>query len=238
MAIREQVIAYRDGDVELEGIFCCDDERPGPLPAVLIAHAWGGRDEFVARKAHRLAWHGYAAFALDMFGKGRRGQTVEECQALIGPFMGDRALLARRIQAAVATVRNLPQVDARRVAAIGFCFGGLCVLDLARSGADVRGVVSFHGLLPPNGLPPKKIGAKVLVLHGNDDPMAPTEAVVALGKELTAAGADWQLHNYGGTMHAFTNPEANNAAFGTLYNAAADRRSWKSMLAFLEEVLR
>lgn len=238
MAIREQVIEYKDGDAVLEGVFCHDDSRTGPLPVVLIAHAWGGRDEFVVRKAHRLAWQGYAAFALDMFGKGVRGTTVEECQKLIGPFMGNRALLAQRIKTAVATAQKLPQVDARRVAAIGFCFGGLCVLDLARSGADVRGVVSFHGLLPPTGLPPAKITAKVLALHGNDDPMAPTDAVVAFGKEMTAAGADWQLHNYGGTMHAFTNPEANNPGFGTLYNSAADRRSWRSLLNFLEEVLR
>ena len=112
------------------------------------------------------------------------------------------------------------------------------MLDLARSGADVRGVVSFHGLLSPSGLPATKIKSKVLILHGNDDPMAPTEAVVAIGKELSAAGADWQLHNYGGTVHAFTNPEADNPAFGTVYNAAADRRSWKSLLNFLEEVLR
>lgn len=238
VAIREQVIEYKDGDTVLEGILCYDDSRPGPLPAVLISHAWNGRDEFASRKAHRLAWHGYAAFALDMFGKGKRGSTAEECQALIGPFMGDRAKLANRIQAAVSTVKALPQVDSRRVAALGFCFGGLCVLDLARSGADVRGVVSFHGLLSPSGLPATKIKSKVLILHGNDDPMAPTEAVVAIGKELSAAGADWQLHNYGGTVHAFTNPEADNPAFGTVYNAAADRRSWKSLLNFLEEVLR
>ncbi len=238
MAIREQVIEYKDGDAVLEGVFCYDDARAGPLPVVLIAHAWNGRDEFASRKAHRLAWHGYAAFALDMFGKGKRGKTVEECQALIGPFMGNRAALATRIKSAMTTVNKLPQVDARRVAAIGFCFGGLCVLDLARSGADIRGVVSFHGLLHPAGLPPAKITSKVLVLHGNDDPMAPTENVVAFGKEMTAANVDWQLHNYGGTLHAFTNPEANSPAAGMAYSSAADRRSWKSLLNFLEEALR
>ena len=239
MALREQLIEYRDGDAVLEGFFCYDDARPGPLPAVLISHAWGGRDEFVERKARRLAWHGYATFALDMYGKGKRGHSVEENQKLMGPLVQDRALLARRIGAALATVKDLAQVDARRVAAMGFCFGGLCVLDLARSGVDVRGVVSFHGLLKPNGLEnPAKIGAKILILHGYDDPMAPPEDVLAVAKEFTSMGADWQLHAYGHTVHAFTNPEARDQASGLAYNDAADRRSWHSLLGFLDEVLR
>jgi dienelactone hydrolase len=238
MTIKEELVKYRDGDVTCEGFFCYDASRAGPLPAVLISHDWSGRNEFVARKARRLAWHGYAAFALDMYGGGKQGKTVAENQALIAPFMAERASLARRITAALTAVRGLPQVDAKRVAAMGFCFGGLCVLDLARSGADIRGVASFHGLLKPNGLPPQSIKSKVLVMHGYDDPMAPPEDVLALGKELTAAGADWQLHAYGNTMHAFANPAADNPSFGTLYNANADRRSWHSMLQFFEEALR
>jgi dienelactone hydrolase len=238
MSIREQEIQYRDGDINCAGFLCYDAARPGPLPAVLISHAWGGRDEFVKRKARRLAWHGYAAFALDMYGDAKQGSTTEECQALIAPFMADRSVLARRIGAALTTVRGLSQVDGKRVAAMGFCFGGLCVLDLARSGADVRGVASFHGLLGPSGLPSKPITSKVLVMHGYDDPMAPPDQVLALAKELTAAGADWQLHAYGQTVHAFTNPDANNPAFGTVYNAEADRRSWKTLISFLEETLR
>ena len=238
MAIREQLIEYREGQALLEGFFCHDDSRPGPQPLVLISHAWGGRDEFVERKARRLAWHGYAAFALDMFGKGKRGATTEECSALITPFMQDRALLARRITAALEAVTGLAQVDSRRIAAMGFCFGGLCVLDLARSGADVRGVASFHGLLKPSGLPARKIGAKVLIMHGYDDPMAPPEDVLAIAQELTAAGADWQVHAYGNTRHAFTNPQAHDDSLGLKYNEAADRRSWHSLMQFLEEVLR
>ncbi len=136
-------------------------------------------------------------------------------------------------------MKSLPQVDARRVAAMGYCFGGMCVLDLARSGADVRGVVSIHGLLKPNGLPPaKNIPAKVLILHGYDDPMAPPEDVLAIGKEFTQVGADWQLHAYGGTMHSFTNPAANNPAAGMKYNEKAQRRSWHSLIQHLDEVLR
>lgn len=236
MTIREQAVEYRDGSAVLEGVLFYDDGRKGPLPAVLVAHAWNGRDEYSVRKARELAEAGYVGFAIDMFGKGRHGQTVEECQALIGPFMQDRAALARRMHTAVATVRGFAQVDGRRVAAIGYCFGGLCVLDLARSGADVAGVVSFHGLLKPSGLPTTQVSAKVLVLHGHDDPMAPPDDVVALGKEFTAAGADWQVHIYGGTMHAFTNPHADNPAFGTVYNAKADQRSGKALQAFLAEI--
>jgi len=236
--MREQLINYREGETELEGFLCYEETRPGPLPAVLISHAWGGRDEFVADKARQLARLGYAGFALDVYGKGRRGSSREENARLIEPFMQNRALLARRMQAALGAVRDLPQVDERRIAAMGFCFGGLCVLDLARSGADLRGVVSFHGLLKPSGLPARTIVAKVLVLHGHDDPMAPVDDVVALEQELTEAGADWQLHAYGGTMHAFTNPAANDPDFGTVYQPAADRRSWTALLDFLEEVLR
>jgi dienelactone hydrolase len=239
MAIRERLIEYRDGSTLLEGFFCYDDSRPGPLPGLLIGHDWSGRGEFVERKARRLAWHGFATFALDMFGKGKRGTTNAECSALIAPFVQDRALLARRVTAALTATKELPEVAARRIAAMGFCFGGMCVLDLARSGADLRGVASLHGLLKPAGLPSQgKIRAKVLVLHGYDDPMGPPEDVLAIAKELTAGGADWQLHAYGNTTHAFTNPHAHDTAGGMVYNEAADRRSWHSVLQFLDEVLR
>jgi dienelactone hydrolase len=237
MSIKEELVNYRDGDVNCEGFFCYDASRSGPLPAVLISHDWSGRNEFVARKARRLAWHGYAAFALDMYGGAKQGKSVEENQGLMGPLMADRAALAKRINAALSAVRALPQVDAKRIAAMGFCFGGLCVLDLARSGADVRGVASFHGLLKPSGLPGKPIKSKVLVMHGYDDPMAPPEEVLAFAKEFTAAGADWQLHAYGNTVHAFSNPQASTAGV-MAYKPEADRRSWHSLLGFLEEVLR
>jgi dienelactone hydrolase len=238
MTIHEELVKYRDGDLECEGLLCYDSNRLGPLPAVMICHDWTGRGEFMARKAHRLAWHGYAAFALDMYGGGKLGNTVDEKRALMEPLKNNRAALAKRINAALDAVRKLSIVDAKRIAAMGFCFGGLCVLDLARSGADVRGVASFHGLLTPNGLPANKIKAKTLVMHGYDDPMAPPEDVLAFAKEFTTAGSDWQLHAYGHTKHAFANPQANDASHGLLYNADADRRSWKTLLNFLEEVLR
>jgi dienelactone hydrolase len=236
--MREQYIEYRDGEVLLEGFLCYDEALPGPRPAVIINHAWGGRDDFAERKARRLAWQGYACFAMDNFGKGKRGGNPEECSALMMPFMKDRAMLLKRLKAGLATVRAMPIADARRVAAIGFCFGGLCALDLARSDADIRGAVSFHGMLKPSGLTEPKMRTKVLMLHGYDDPMAPPEDVLAIAKEFTTAGADWQLHAYGQTVHAFTNPMANNRAGGMQYDEAADRRSWHAMEEFLAEVLK
>jgi dienelactone hydrolase len=230
-------INYLDGDVALEGFFAYDDSISGRRPAVLISHAWGGRDAFVMEKAKKIAQLGYAAFALDMYGGGKTGSNPEENSRLMQPFMADRALLQRRITAALSAVKLLPWADDKKMAAIGFCFGGLCVLDLARTGADIQGVVSFHGLLtPPDNLQNIPIKAKVLVLHGHDDPMAPVEAVVKLEQELTAAGADWQIHAYGQTMHAFTNPMANDPNFGTVYHAVAEKRSWQSMVNFFNEI--
>lgn len=239
MAIHEQLIDYGDGTTTCKGFLAYDDSRPGPLPAVLISHAWGGREEVFNQKARDLARLGYAGFALDMYGNGRCGTSMEENGALMQPFIADRVLLARRINAAVTAAAALPQVDSRRIGAMGYCFGGLCVLDLARSGANVRGVVSVHGLLkPPGAAPAAKITAKILVLHGHDDPMVPVEDVVAFEREMTAADVDWQVHAYGRTMHAFTDPRANNAAFGLMYNPDAERRAAASLLDFFEEVLR
>lgn len=237
MAIICDTVDYRDDDTLLEAFWAYDDSYDGRRPAVLINHAWGGRDAFVEEKAKKLAGLGYVGFALDVYGKGVRGGSKEENAKLMQPFMQDRAMLQKRLLAALTAVKSLASVDAANVAAIGFCFGGLCVLDLARSGADLKGVVSFHGLLGAPEQPAKgRIQAKVLALHGYDDPMVPADQVLALEQELTAAGADWQLHAYGNTMHAFTNPVANDPDFGTVYNAVADRRSWYSMVGFLDEI--
>jgi dienelactone hydrolase len=236
--MREQSIEYRDGDALLEGFLCYDETLPGPRPAVLICHAYGGRDEFVERKARRLAWQGYACFALDNYGKGKRGRTPEESSALMAPFMKDRKLLLTRLQAGLAAAQSMPIIDARRIAVMGFCFGGLCALDLARSDADIRGAASFHGILKPSGLTEPKVRARVLMLHGYDDPLAPPEDLLAIAREFTAAGADWQVHAYGHTVHAFTNPLAHNRAGGMQYDEAAERRSWHALEEFLSEILK
>lgn len=236
--MREQYIEYRDGDTLLEGFFCFDESMPGPRPTVLICHPAAGRDEFVERKARRLAWQGYACFALDNYGKGIRGTSFEENQRLMAPLMQDRRKLLARLRAGLATATSLPIVDSRRVAVTGFCFGGLCALDLARADADIRGAVSFHGLLKPSGFTEPKIRAKVLILHGHEDPLAPPEEMLAVARELTAAGADWQLHVYGHTAHAFTNPKAQDRERGLQYDEPADRRSWHTLEEFLGEVLK
>ena len=238
MAIVSNTVNYLDGGTLLQALFAFDDSFEERRPAVLICHAWGGRDEFVDNKAKQLAELGYVAFALDMYGQGILGASLEENAALMQPFIGDRQLLQNRINAALYAVTLLPWVDDSKIAAIGFCFGGLCVLDLARMGADVKGVVSFHGLLnAPENIKKKPVTAKVLALHGHDDPMATADQIEAFTTEMTDLKVDWQLHSYGNTVHAFTNPKANNPALGTVYNETADKRAWQSMKNFLEEVL-
>ena len=234
--MQQQFIEYSHAGTVLEGFLASPAKAGERRPAVLVSHAWAGRDDFVIEKAKALAELGYAAFALDNYGKGVLGANNEENSNLIGPFMADRALLRDRLLAGLQTLRAQPGVDPDRIAIMGYCFGGLCALDLARSGADIRGAISFHGLFLPNGLEPRPITAKVLALHGYADPMVPPEQVVAFGKEMSDAGVDWQLHAYGGVLHAFTVPEANDPGFGTVYNASAERRSWRALVDFLAEI--
>lgn len=227
---------YQDGQ-ELQGFLAYDENYGQPRPAVLVAHDWSGRNEFACKKAKMLAEMGYVGFAIDMYGEARLAQTVEEKTRCIEPFIQDRVLLRERILAAFNAVAGLAQVDSKRIAAIGFCFGGLCVLDLARSGTDLKGVVSFHGLLNKSeNLPNEAISAKILVLHGYDDPMVRPEQVHAFCQEMTAAQADWQVHIYGSTQHAFANPEAHDKQLGTIYNARAERRALQAMGNFLAEL--
>lgn len=231
-----QKIDYQDGSTQLEGFLAIDNKFKGKRPAVLVAHDWSGKNEFACKKAEKLAELGYVGFALDMFGKGVNGTTKEEKSALIQPFMQDRNLLQQRLEAALTTVKKMDDVDTSKIAAIGFCFGGLCVLDLARSGADVKGVVSFHGLLLSRSQPSEKINAKILALHGYDDPMAKPEQVIEFANEMTEAKANWEINMYGNTMHAFTNPDANDPNFGTVYNKQAEARSWLAMKEFFAEI--
>lgn len=235
--IQERLIEYEHAGAGLEGLLAFDDTVAGTRPAVMVVHAWGGRSGFECDKARALAELGYVGFAADLYGKGVLGASVEENAGLMQPFLDDRALLQSRLTAALETLKSLPEVDSNRVAAIGYCFGGLCVLDMARIGADVKGVASFHGLFgAPGNTAGARIKAKVLALHGHEDPMVPVDAVVALEQELTEAGADWQIHVYGNAFHAFTNPEANNPDLGAIYNKSAAMRSWQTLVNFLEEL--
>ena len=181
MTIQTRTIDYQDGDVDLQGYLAWDDAVEGQRPGVMIAHAGAGRSDFENTKAEELAKLGYVGFALDNYGRGMLGTNTEENSALIQPFLDDRAMLQGRMQIALEVLKGLDEVDASRVAAIGFCFGGLCVLDLARTGTDIRGVVSFHGFFGVLGnFAGNKIRAKVLALHGWDDPMAPPDQVISL----------------------------------------------------------
>jgi dienelactone hydrolase len=235
--IKTEEVCYSHGTKNLVGFGAFDDSISGKRPGILLAHAWGGRDNFATEKAKYLAGLGYYALAIDMYGNGKTGSNNDENAALMNPFMEDRSLLKDRIFASLETIRSLDRVDNEKIGAIGFCFGGLCVLDLARSGVPVKGVVSFHGLLqaPLEG-ETKEITTKILALHGHNDPMATPDQVSQFTKEMTERKADWQIHIYGKTLHAFTNPEANDPGFGTVYSATADRRAFKSMENFFTEI--
>lgn len=238
MTISTRFIDYEHDGTALQAEFAADDAVSGPRPGILVCHNWAGRGDNDGRNARRLAELGYAGFAVDLYGKGVLGSGPEENAQLMQPFVDDRGFLQSRLAAAHAAMCDQPEVDASRTAVIGFCFGGLCALDMARAGLPVKAAVSFHGLFMPAGnLESPKIDAKVLILHGWDDPMATPDDVLAVTKEMTAAGADWQLHAYGHTKHAFTTPGANNPDMGTVYDADADRRSWLAMVNFLAEVL-
>ncbi|MDC0071618.1 dienelactone hydrolase family protein [Gammaproteobacteria bacterium] len=232
--MKTEEIHYKVGDKNMVGFVAYPDSNNSPL--VLIAHAWGGKDTFVHDRAKDLAMIGYTAMAVDMYGDGKVGADVSENEALMTPLISNRDNLKQRIQGALEIGRSLEGVDPTKVAAIGYCFGGLVVLDLARAGADVKGVVSFHGLLTPSSIADDGIKSKILVLHGERDPMVPLEMVDNFQKEMTGVNADWQLHSYGGTYHSFTNFEANDPSLGTQYNQDADKRSWRAMLNFFDEV--
>lgn len=235
--IQTAKIEYMHGDTLLEGFYAFDDQEVGKRPLVLVAHDWTGRNEFTENKAKQLAELGYVGFAMDMYGKGKLGKTTEEKAAFMAPLKDDRELLEARLLITLKEAKKLAQVDTDKIGAIGFCFGGLCVLDLARSGADVRGVVSFHGiLLAPEHVKKHDIKAKILALHGHDDPMVPPAQVLAFETEMTNANVDWQVHIYSQTMHAFMNPLANDPAFGTVYNPLVARRAEIAMQNFFKEI--
>jgi len=233
-----ELIEYHDGETQLEAYVAWDDSIAGPRPGVLVAHDWTGRRGFATDKADEMAALGYVGFALDMYGKGVFGSDgdVEGNSALMGPLAGDRTALRARMTSALETLKGLDVVDSLKIGAMGYCFGGMCVLELARAGADVGGVISIHGIFTPGDVPNNAITARVLCLHGQDDPMVPPEQVLDFENEMSAAGADWQMHAYGGTMHAFTNPDANDPGFGAVYNPVADRRATQSIRNFWEEI--
>lgn len=239
-AVQTRTVEYRQGDAVLEGFLAWDDAGPAKKPGVLVVHDWTGVGPYVKRRAGELARLGYVAFAADVYGKGVRPTDPKDAAREAGRYKADRKLLRARVLAGLAELRRQPNVQTDAVAAVGYCFGGTGVLELARAGADVRGVVSFHGGLdapdPDDG---KNIKAKVLLLHGAEDPFVPEAQVRAVEEELRKGGVDWQLVKYAGAVHAFTVPEAgSDPSKGAAYDARADRRSWTAMRDFLDELFR
>jgi dienelactone hydrolase len=231
---------YRCDDVNLRGYLALDDAAAAPRPGVVVFHEGLGLGEFAMERARRLAELGYVALAADMFGDRRQATNLQEVATLVGGLRAEPEKLRARGRAALSTLAALPQVDTRRIAAIGFCFGGSVVLELAREGADLKAAVSFHGVLSTK-MPAQsgRVKASVLVLNGAEDPLAPPDQVAAFENEMReAAVRDWQVISYGNTLHGFTNPAADGSMMRTaLYNEQADRRSWAAMRGLFDEVL-
>ncbi len=240
-ALVEKSVIYQQGGATLEGFHVYDYAVSGKRPAILVIHQWTGLSDYEKRRSRMLAEMGYNVFAADIYGQGIRPQ-VPEAGKEAGKYKGDRTLYRARLTAALDILKGDERTDPGKIAAIGYCFGGTGVLELARSGSGIAGVVSFHGALdaaPGMSAEAGKISSKVLVLHGADDPYAPAEQVAALQKEMTAAKADWQLVLYSGAVHSFTQKEAgDDNSKGAAYNASADRRSWAAMQAFFAELFK
>ena len=236
--VRTAVIEYRQGDTVLEGYLAHDGVVKGQRPGVLVVHEWSGINPYVKQRAEQLAKLGYVALAADIYGKGVRPRAPDEAAKVAAVYRNDRALMRARAQAALEVLRHHEGVDSKRIAAIGYCFGGTTVLELARNGADIAGVVSFHGGLDtPNPEDARNIKCKVLVLHGGDDPFVPAAQVAGFWQEMRKAGVDWQMIVYGGAVHSFTNPESgSDPSRGAAYSERADRRSWQAMRLFCGDI--
>lgn len=240
-ALVEKTVIYKQGDTELEGFHVYDDAVPGKRPAVLVIHQWTGLSDYEKRRSRMLAEMGYNVFAADIYGKGIRPQPPEAGKSA-GKYKGDRALYRERLTAALDLLKADVRTDTKKVAAIGYCFGGTGALELARAGADIAGVVSFHGALDTQaGMAAEKgrISTKILVLHGAVDPNVPPGQVAGFEKEMNEAGADYQFVAYSGAVHGFTQKEAgDDPSKGAAYNETADRRSWAAMNAFFAEIFK
>lgn len=237
--IQTEIVQYSDpisGD-DFQGVISWDRNIASLKPSILVSHAFAGQLEFEEQRTIELAESGYVAFALDVYGKGRRANTPDKALKLMAEMDANRALLLHRMNIAVQVLTAHAEVDNKRIGAIGFCFGGKCVLDLARSGTDdVHAVVSFHGLFDkPDITHAGDIKASILIQHGWLDPMARPEGMRALADELESRNADWQIHVYGQTGHSFTNPAATDREAGLFYQSLTHKRAWLSMLSFFDQ---
>lgn len=239
-AIKKEVVEYKHGDVVLEGYLVYDDLLKSKRPGILLVHEWWGHNKYARDRAEQLVNLGYVVFAIDMYGKGVITDKAKKAQELASPFYEDRQLMQDRAAVGLEILKKFRKVDPMKLGVMGYCFGGTVALELARSGADLDAVVCFHGgLSTPDSTAANNIRGDVLVLHGADDPFVPKSDVDNFIEEMKNAGVTWQLNQYSGAVHAFTNPEANiHKLDGVAYNYKADKRSWESMRSFFYDIFK
>jgi dienelactone hydrolase len=236
--VKTKTVGYRDGDVELQGFLAWDDAVKGKRPGVIVVHEWWGLNDYAKKRAEMLAKLGYVAFAIDMYGKGKVTDHPDQASAWMKQIADNAAAAQKRALLGLDILRRNALVDPTRIAAIGYCFGGATVMQMAYAGADLAGVVSFHGSLPvATDEQGRQIKAKILVAHGSADSFVPRERVAEFQQALDKAGADWQMITYGGARHGFTNPGADKYGVENIrYNKNADIRSWQEMRQFFADI--
>ncbi len=239
-----QTLSYKSDNTECNGFFAYDSKSSAKRPCILIAHAWMGQDDFVRNKAMAFAELGYVGFAIDLYGNGKEAKDTQEAASLMSPLFQNRKLLQTRLKAAYDFAMAHPMVDPSKIGGIGFCFGGLSIIELLRSGVDVKGVVSFHavlgnelhGMKANTVLIAKGIKGSLLILHGYNDPLVSQNDLLEIQKEMNDAKVDWQLYVYGHTAHAFTNPDADDEKSGLKFNQQTNDRAWTACFEFFDEI--
>jgi len=236
--IKTQTVEYKDGTAVLEGYLAYDDSIQGKRPGVLVVHEWTGLGNYVRSRCEQLAKLGYVAFAADIYGKADMPKDLKACMAVSTKYKTDRALMRQRVKAGLAQLQGNAMVDPTKIVAIGYCFGGTAVLELGRSGANVAGIVTFHGGLDnPAPADDKNIKAKVLICQGGDDQFT-LKDLPALKKSFSDAKLDYKVIEYAGAVHGFTNPDNKGDMQGVKYNEKADKKSWKDMMAFFKKIFK
>ena len=238
--IHKELVLYKDGDATLEGYIAYDESLVNTRPGVLVVHEYFGLNDYAKMRCDMLAKLGYFAFAADIYGKGVLAKTPEEAGKLAGIYRSDRNLMRSRINSALTEMKKQKLVDADKIAVIGYCFGGTTAIELGLSGADIKGIVSFHGGLEfPNSEDFKNIKGKVLICHGSDDPYATLDALMKVQTQLKEAGVNYQINIYSGAVHSFSNPASgSDPSKGVAYNEQADKRSWEAMKDFFAEIFK
>lgn len=240
-AVTGKAVTYKANGLTMKGYLASDSAVKGKRPAVLVVHEWWGHDDYARTRARKLAELGYTALAVDMYGAGKQAHDPDHAKAMATAVRQDPAGAKQRFDAALAFLKKQPTVDSNNIAAIGYCFGGSVVLNMARAGMDLKGVASFHGNLSTDAPAQKgQVKAKVLVLTGADDPMAPSEQVAKFEQEMKEAGVDYRVVSYPGAKHSFTNPAADKYGekfkMPLAYNAEADKASWDELKGFLQQI--